>query len=55
MRLIKSDRQNDFLNERGIKPQFELYGYALYDETEELKNALESYFIMYSCFPNRGW
>lgn len=51
MRLIKSDRQNDFLNEKGIKPQFELYGYAL----EELKNALESYFIMYSCIPNRGW
>ena len=52
MRLIKINKQIDFLYEKGIKP---LYGFALYDETDELKSALDSYFIARSCFPNRGW
>lgn len=45
MRLIKINKQIDFLYEKGIKP---LYGFALYDETNELKSA----FIARSCFPN---
>ena len=55
MRLIKINTQIDFLYEKGIKPLYELYGFALYDETDELKSALDSYFIARSCFPNRGW
>lgn len=53
MWIIKNNKQIDFLWENNIIPRFEICGLAIYDNTKELHSALERYFIIHTCFPNR--
>lgn len=54
MWMIKSNKQIDFLWENNIKPLYEFYGFAFYENTKELHSMLDRYFIIHSCIPNRG-
>jgi hypothetical protein len=50
---IHSTRMINFLMERGLEPVYECEYYAEFRRTPKLYELLDSYFIVYNCFPNR--
>ena len=53
MKIITNDNIKNFLEENGIYPVREWYEKAYYKETAQLFSLLDSYYIKFSCMPNK--
>ena len=53
MKKIRNNNIKNFLEENGIYPVKEEYGYAYYKSTPQFFSLLDSYFIKYICIPNK--
>lgn len=55
MKCITDKRLIDYLSLNGIKPIEEYNGYCYYKKSDSLFSLLESYYIRYVAFKNKGW
>lgn len=50
---IKNIRLVDFLCENGLYPECERWGVTFFKTSDKLRDLMDSYFIRYTCVPNR--
>lgn len=52
---IKNIRLVDYLCENGVYPEYESFGITFFQTSKKLRDLMDSYFIRYTCIPNKAY
>ena len=52
---IKNVRLVDYLCENGVFPECERWGVSFFKTTDKMRELMDSYFIRYTCIPNKAY